>query len=279
MVEARGDGARACELCGREASLYCDSDSAFLCRSCDAAVHQANFIVARHLRQPLCSKCKSLTGSFVSGATAAGSDSTRRFLCKSCAEETPATSTSMTSEEEDCVSSTESSAVIGFVNKIRTTGSKRKREDRKPIASLSSSVSGVSGENLNIPAGFSCKKHKKASDSRAEGIFVIWCKRLGLDGNLVVSSACQALEFCMERLTTTVLLPFRVCLAASFWLGLRMCDHDTSSFQTCQNLRRLETISGVPAKLIVAIERRLARVIRLRKAKNDLEEGWAECDV
>ncbi|KAK2651842.1 hypothetical protein Ddye_011698 [Dipteronia dyeriana] len=271
-----GGGATTCELCGRQASIYCDSDSAFLCRSCDAAVHQANFLVARHLRYCLCSKCNSLAGSFVSDA-AAGIESPKQPLCKSCAEETPEISSS--SSSSGCVSSTESYAGTGFVDKIKPTGSKRKREEHKPIGSLSSSVSDVSCEILNVPASLSVKKRKTASDSRAEGIFVIWCRRLGINGNSVVSAAFRALELCLERLTTTVLLPFRLCLAASFWLGLRMCGYDTSSLATCQNLKRFETISGVPAKLIVAVQRRLARVIRLRKVKVDLEEGWAECDV
>ncbi|KAK3219116.1 hypothetical protein Dsin_013086 [Dipteronia sinensis] len=270
-----GGGATTCELCGLQASIYCDSDSAFLCRSCDAAVHQANFLVARHLRNSLCSKCNSLAGSFVSAA-AAGIESPKQPLCKSCAEETQEISSSSSS---DCVSSTESYAGTGFVDKIKPTGSKLKREDHKQIASSSSSVSDVSGENLNVLVRLSEKKRKTASDSRAEGIFVIWCRRLGINGNSVVSAACRALELCLEKLTTTVLLPFRVCIAASFWQGLRMCGYDTSSLATCQNLKRLETISGVPAKLIVAVERRLARVIRLRKVKVDLEEGSAECDV
>ncbi|KAK4837380.1 hypothetical protein QYF36_005009 [Acer negundo] len=262
-----GGGATTCELCGRQASIYCDSDCAFLCRSCDTAVHQANFLVARHLRHSLCFKCNSLAGIYVS----AGTESPRQPLCKSCEEETPEISSSSSSSV--CVSST------GFVDKIKPAGSKRKREDHKPIASSSSSVTDVSGNNLNVLVRLSGKKRKTASDSRAEGIFVIWCRRLGINSNSVVSAACLALELCLERLTMTVLLPFRVCLAASFWLGLRMCGYDTSSVATCQNLRMLETISGVPAKLIVAVERRLARVIRLRKVKVDLEEGWAECNA
>ncbi|KAM0991481.1 hypothetical protein ACFX2C_009858 [Malus domestica] len=51
---------RACELCDQEASFYCPSDSAFLCSRCDAHVHQANFLVALHVRHPLCSNCKSV---------------------------------------------------------------------------------------------------------------------------------------------------------------------------------------------------------------------------
>ncbi|XP_020102438.1 zinc finger protein CONSTANS-LIKE 2-like [Ananas comosus] len=42
-----------CDLCGgaAAAAVYCDADGAFLCWSCDAAVHGANFLVARHVRR------------------------------------------------------------------------------------------------------------------------------------------------------------------------------------------------------------------------------------
>lgn len=52
------------------------------------------------------------------------------------------------------------------------------------------------------------------------------------------------------------------------------------SLASWQNLKRLEELSGVPAKLIVAVEPRVARVMRLRRRiSQDLEEGWAECNV
>ncbi|KAM7253725.1 hypothetical protein ACFE04_031407 [Oxalis oulophora] len=44
------NSSKACELCNNAASLYCEADNAFLCKSCDAKVHQANFLVARHIR-------------------------------------------------------------------------------------------------------------------------------------------------------------------------------------------------------------------------------------
>ncbi|KAL0011019.1 hypothetical protein SO802_006127 [Lithocarpus litseifolius] len=50
---------RACKLCSEEASLYCALYSAFLCFRYDAKVHQANFLVARHVRQALCFKCEA----------------------------------------------------------------------------------------------------------------------------------------------------------------------------------------------------------------------------
>lgn len=243
---------QACELCSQEATLHCASDEAFLCFDCDARVHKANFLVARHLRQTLCSRCQSLTGKFISGER---SSSSPKPICPSCCSTTTTTSS-------DCISSTESSAA-----------KKMGRESRR-IRACSSSVSDISGDKVAAVA-----------DSKAEGIFLIWCRRLGLNGNnnnnncnsvVVVSSASQALELCLERPTA---LPLRACLAASFWFGLRMCKDKTVA--TWPNLRRLEAISGVPAKLIVAVEGKLARMMaaRRRRSRQVLEEGWAECNV
>ncbi|KAM0845698.1 hypothetical protein ACQ4PT_056175 [Festuca glaucescens] len=58
-VAARGDGKvkNACELCGAAARVYCGADDATLCWGCDAQVHGANFLVARHARALLCRGC------------------------------------------------------------------------------------------------------------------------------------------------------------------------------------------------------------------------------
>ncbi|CAA7030251.1 unnamed protein product [Microthlaspi erraticum] len=50
-----------CELCGGDASVFCEADSAFLCRKCDRWVHGANFLAWRHVRRVLCSSCQKLT--------------------------------------------------------------------------------------------------------------------------------------------------------------------------------------------------------------------------
>ncbi|XP_066330318.1 zinc finger protein HD1-like [Miscanthus floridulus] len=47
----------ACELCGATARVYCSADEATLCWGCDAQVHGANFLVARHARALLCRGC------------------------------------------------------------------------------------------------------------------------------------------------------------------------------------------------------------------------------
>ncbi|XP_044466176.1 zinc finger protein CONSTANS-like isoform X1 [Mangifera indica] len=57
----------SCELCKSRARTYCESDQASLCWECDAKVHAANFLVARHSRTLLCHICDSLTPWKASG--------------------------------------------------------------------------------------------------------------------------------------------------------------------------------------------------------------------
>ncbi|XP_057462015.1 zinc finger protein CONSTANS-LIKE 2-like [Actinidia eriantha] len=59
---------KRCELCKSVARMYCESDQASLCWDCDAKVHSANFLVARHSRSLLCHVCQSPTPWSASGA-------------------------------------------------------------------------------------------------------------------------------------------------------------------------------------------------------------------
>ncbi|CAL1393918.1 unnamed protein product [Linum trigynum] len=59
---------KRCELCKSVAKTFCESDQASLCWSCDAKVHGANFLVARHSRALLCHLCQSLTPWQAAGA-------------------------------------------------------------------------------------------------------------------------------------------------------------------------------------------------------------------
>lgn len=58
---------KGCELCTSPARMYCESDGASLCWDCDAKVHSANFLVAKHSRCLLCHLCQSLTPWLASG--------------------------------------------------------------------------------------------------------------------------------------------------------------------------------------------------------------------
>lgn len=49
-----------CDFCGDQRSLvYCRSDAASLCLSCDRNVHSANALSKRHSRTLVCEKCNS----------------------------------------------------------------------------------------------------------------------------------------------------------------------------------------------------------------------------
>ncbi|KAF8025310.1 hypothetical protein BT93_F2220 [Corymbia citriodora subsp. variegata] len=283
-----------CELCKEAAAVYCPSDSAFLCRGCDARVHQANFLVARHVRLPLCSGCGSISGQRFSGA---GVAPRRPALCLSCSDHASvdAGSLSASSSSSACISSTESSVIAP------------KKEDRCPSAGrklektgISSSLTDASGEGSDTPARFdgaaafsgevsSGKRNGGTDDRRAgtarfrvatrvdpktEGLFAIWCKKLGLSGAEAVAVASRAMRVISA---TPVALPLRVAMAASFWVAMRSCKGRGMS--TWQNLKRVEEASGVPAKLILAGEAKLVRGARGEKARRErrLEEGWAEC--
>lgn len=60
--------------------MYCESDQASLCWSCDFRVHAANFLVARHLRTLLCHVCQSPTPWTASGTKVGPTVS----VCDSC---------------------------------------------------------------------------------------------------------------------------------------------------------------------------------------------------
>ncbi|KFK23131.1 hypothetical protein AALP_AAs61551U000500 [Arabis alpina] len=51
----------SCELCGDNAAVYCEADTAFLCRKCDQWVHSANFLAQRHVRHVICTVCRRFT--------------------------------------------------------------------------------------------------------------------------------------------------------------------------------------------------------------------------
>ncbi|KAL5072314.1 hypothetical protein RYX36_011298 [Vicia faba] len=232
---------KACELCNQQASFYCPSDSAFLCRNCDHAVHRVNFLVARHRRHILCSKCESFTGIHITATELHRFPST----CRSCSPENHSDdAASQCSSSESCI-----------------TAPKKTKTRRMKTCSRSTSVTDDAS-----PIG------SKSVGSVAEELFEKWRRELGLgfavDGNRV---AVEALRVCFR---TWKLVPLKVSAAASFWLGLRLCRD--SCFATFQNLIRLEKISGVPAKLLLAAHAKLTRVFLQRKIEIEWQEGFDE---
>ncbi|KAG0477244.1 hypothetical protein HPP92_014085 [Vanilla planifolia] len=72
---------KRCGLCDRAARMYCESDQACLCWECDAKVHGANFLVARHTRELLCRNCQEQTPWRAAGPRLNPTIS----VCESCA--------------------------------------------------------------------------------------------------------------------------------------------------------------------------------------------------
>ncbi|KAL9157293.1 hypothetical protein ABFS82_09G133600 [Erythranthe guttata] len=233
---------RHCELCSGEAAVFCSADNAHLCWSCDARVHSANFLVARHVRQFLCSACNNLTGHSISGV---GSDLVPA-TCSSCP----------TADDVSSLSSDNSSVCISS-----TTSPAKKLYCGGGGQSVDSSSSSVTSER---------ERKSRVDIFEAEGVFVNWYGKLGVGDDVAVRMASRAMRVFLGRLTV---LPFRICLAASVWHGLRF-----GSVQTWQVLKRLEEISGAPAKIILAAASKLERAVKVqRRRRLELEEGWAEC--
>nr|GLL17873.1 B-box zinc finger protein 32-like [Ipomoea trifida] len=267
MKETATTVVRSCELCNGEAAVCCPSDSAFLCWSCDAKVHDANFLVARHIRNIICLKCKSFTGHRVSGfgvAPIAGH-------CGSCSS-LPPPEVEEEADLGDAVSSSSSSSAC-----VSSTHSSGLRKMSDQLSESLPSRNELSSEVTFPATGLKCKARSPPVpakvDPAAEGIFVNWCKRLGIGAeDKVVRKACDAF-----RLSTALIsvLPFRAVLAASLWFSLRRCCGYSAS--TWRAVKKLEEISGVPAKLILAAESKLQRVEKAGKPRRHwLEEGWDE---
>lgn len=90
--------------------MYCASDRASLCWDCDAAVHSANFLVARHSRNLLCDVCQSPTPWAASGGKLGPTVS----VCEQCAgqEQSEDSGTEESEEEEMEAEEEEESQVV-----------------------------------------------------------------------------------------------------------------------------------------------------------------------
>ncbi|KAD4584930.1 hypothetical protein R6Q59_036272 [Mikania micrantha] len=186
-----------CDLCHHQPpSVYCSSDSAFLCSDCDSKVHTANFLVARHIRVPISSDCHDQT--------------------------------------EDAMSS--SSTVCNSGSTSSTTSS---------------------------------------SDRKARDVLVSWCSRLGVVRSAsIIEVAGQAFQVWWPVNRS---YHYRVGLAGSLWLGLLKDDgYKNKVIRLRTLLKRLEVVSGVPARTFVLEQLRLAAKLKHDDHPPDQEEGWAE---
>lgn len=106
-----------CDFCGDQRSMvYCRSDAASLCLSCDRNVHSANALSKRHSRTLLCERCNSQP-AFVRYVEE------RISLCQNCDWMNHGTSTSGSSSHKrqtincysGCPSAAELSSIWSFV--------------------------------------------------------------------------------------------------------------------------------------------------------------------
>ncbi|KAL1834269.1 hypothetical protein DCAR_0104442 [Daucus carota subsp. sativus] len=88
---------KKCELCNSIARMFCESDQASLCWQCDAKVHSANFLVAKHSRTLLCQSCQALTPWTGSGPKLGPTLS----FCESCVHENTNYNNDTDEDDED----------------------------------------------------------------------------------------------------------------------------------------------------------------------------------
>lgn len=243
-----------CELCNKSASIYCPSDSAFLCETCDTKVHTANFLVARHFRLPLHTK-----------------PTTHDIIASSSSSSSSTTEESTTHPNSTDLSSSSSSDHTRNPQPLLTHTTKT-RIDIKLRNRMAIQI-----------ANWSTKLHHHHHQL--------------LNQKSIIPISIKLLELCLTRLPY---IPVRVAAAASFWVAIRITHHryNNNSQTTISNtsgavseIRRVEQVTDVPGKLILAVEGKLLRLLKRRKRCRrglagsmtmspvavEFQEGWAEC--
>ncbi|XP_019420963.1 PREDICTED: zinc finger protein CONSTANS-LIKE 10-like [Lupinus angustifolius] len=141
-----------CDFCGDQRSMvYCRSDAACLCLSCDRNVHSANALSKRHSRTLLCERCNSQPASVRCSEE-------KVSLCQNCDWLGHGSSTSSSTHKRQtincysgCPSSEELSSIWSFVLDIpSTSGSSCEQElGLMTINENSIKSSSVAPENQN----------------------------------------------------------------------------------------------------------------------------------
>ncbi|CAK7349159.1 unnamed protein product [Dovyalis caffra] len=112
-----------CDFCGEQRSMvYCRSDAACLCLSCDRNVHSANALSKRHSRTLICERCNSHPASVRCAEE-------RISLCQNCDWMGHGTSTSASTHKRQtinsysgCPSASELSSIWSFVLNVPSRG-------------------------------------------------------------------------------------------------------------------------------------------------------------
>ncbi|CAI0410108.1 unnamed protein product [Linum tenue] len=248
------DRAKICELCAGAPDVYCNSDDAFLCFNCDARVHQANFLVSRHLRLLLCRTCRCLTQNSVFGPRSLPHSA----ACAACS-----------SSEVESVSSEQE------MDSISCCSSSNPSESGSSTAKFPIRCD-VTVDQRQGPRSNNAPPRSGACEGKIGAVFANWCRKVGVEADLVEPRAVQAMGLLSAGRIGRV-LPLRLSLAAAFWFGARL-----SGDRSRQSLRRLAHVSGVPAELIVSVEAKLEQGFKGRGRslrRPEPEEGWAESVV
>ncbi|XP_062233041.1 zinc finger protein CONSTANS-LIKE 9-like isoform X1 [Phragmites australis] len=135
-----------CDFCGEQRSMvYCRSDAASLCLSCDRNVHSANALSRRHTRTLLCDRCASqpaMVHCLVENAS----------LCQNCDWNGHSAGSSAAGHKRQtincysgCPSSAELSRIWSFVSDIPNVAPEPNCEEG--ISMMSISDSGVSNQD------------------------------------------------------------------------------------------------------------------------------------
>eukprot|EP00252_Welwitschia_mirabilis_P013496 TRINITY_DN2968_c0_g1_i1.p1 TRINITY_DN2968_c0_g1~~TRINITY_DN2968_c0_g1_i1.p1 ORF type:complete len:264 (-),score=6.09 TRINITY_DN2968_c0_g1_i1:170-961(-) len=202
---------RLCELCGEEeARVFCCSDSAYLCEKCDEYVHSANFIVARHLRIVLCSRCRKRRSdcAVITGARSVS----LRDLCLFC----------FACRTDMCGSSCQTASALAGKNariprnaEETDSGLAGVRSNGRIVRKAEQAASGSVGVTKN---GRTVKK--------AETVMKRWHLWLGLKNPSTVSVSVKIFRKCFGR--GRFLLgrrkELRVWMSGCFLLGVMVCE-------------------------------------------------------
>lgn len=310
LVMGKGKGSK-CELCGDQAALRCEADSANLCYKCDAHVHGINFLVARHVRVVLCCRCHQYTKITVSGSSPHAGQSFCCACCKSqgIKETSPCNSTaesafpgavsaaSSSHSEEldvgiDC--NPANGMIIEGEGNMRAclregdnegTGATERSEVSINAWSYSDGVSATStlgnSQTVGNKPQVETPKKKMGLLHKRSGPGVLNAE---MKVGLVLRKWCRQLNL---RNPSTLPLAMDLVVKGLQKLGalsrqkIRICL--AAAFWLAATLsensahlppvKRLEECSGVPSKLILLAESRLGGLLGLKMQ----EEGSAEC--
>ncbi|XP_075513978.1 uncharacterized protein LOC142549099 [Primulina tabacum] len=159
---------KRCELCELKAAIYCGSDKASLCWGCDARVHSANFLVARHSRYLLCGLCRSLTTWAATGAVL----SPTMAVCEKCVDGKRGAAGAEVEERKEVVMQEEEENQIALPSESSSCSaeavfSRKRRLENVSFVASDDDDPYCSSYELNVrspsPAAVACVLKKEAS--------------------------------------------------------------------------------------------------------------------